>query len=94
MTSVLSLGNLVKGPAENSSKIANRYDVISTEPSADVFALLFSFFSCLSLQTPPPTYTYFQDKRYQTGSKLESKSEVCLPLEFNWTHENAINIWV
>lgn len=46
-----------------------------------VFAVLFSFGSCLSVQTPPPTYTYFQNKRYQTDSKPESKPEVHLPLQ-------------
>ena len=47
-----------------------------------VFAVLFSFASRLSVQTPPPTYTDFQNKRYQTDSKPESKPEVHLPLQF------------
>lgn len=40
-----------------------------------MFALLFSFSSRLSVQTSPPTYSDFQNKRYQSDSKPESKPE-------------------
>lgn len=58
-----------------------------------VFAVLFSFGSCLSVQTPPPTYTNLQNKRYQIDSKPEPKSKVHLPFGKS-QFKSGICVWL